>query len=168
MIKKVKIGGGQRIQNRILAKLLVQETSKFAQPFDHLDHVQYMITDWTTIWHLGIIDGTRHFVPLYIVRRAKRLLQLLKDLIWLGLLKFATKLIIHRCQHNALDSSLIRNPLQISIPDQILSTNRREFGCWICYHIKNPLVLQDNPQFFIPTIEIETLQFLTIQKWSKW
>ena len=39
MIEKVKIGGGQRIQNRILAELLMQGASKLAQQFDHLDHV---------------------------------------------------------------------------------------------------------------------------------
>ena len=123
-----------------------------------------MISDQNSIQHLGVVDGTRHSVPLYIIRGAKIFLQLLKDLNWLGLLNFVTKLVIHFCQHYASDSSPIRTPLQTSVPDQTLSTGRRDFGCQIHYHIKDPLVLQDNPQLWIPAIEIRILQLFFIEK----
>ena len=95
----------------------MQGTSELAQSFDHLDHVEYMISDRSTIWHPSIVDGTRHFVSFYIIRHAEGFLQLLKDFIWLDLLELATELVIYRCQHDASNSGLIRYPLQISVPD---------------------------------------------------
>ena len=72
----------------------MQGTFDLTQPLNHLDHVQYMISDRTTIRHFDIVDHTRHFVSLYIVKYAKIFFQPLKDLIWLGLLKSATELIV--------------------------------------------------------------------------
>ena len=116
-----------------------------------------MISDRTTIQHPGVVDGTKHSIPYYIVKHAKGFLQLLKDLIWLDLLESATELVVHRYEHKASVSGPIRNLLQISVLDQISSTDRREFECRICYHIKNLLMLQDNPQFLISAIEIGIL-----------
>ena len=45
MTEKVQVGARQGVQYGILSKLLMQEKSKFAQTFSHLDHVQYMISD---------------------------------------------------------------------------------------------------------------------------
>ena len=111
---------------------------------DHLDHVQYMISDRCPFSHSSIENGTRHSVPFNVIWCIKGLLQLLKNLFGLGFLKLSTELIIHWSQHNAPHYRSIIKPLLVSVPNSSVNIWGWLFRYRIHYHIKDSFMLQDN------------------------
>ena len=94
---------------------------------------------------MGIEHYARGFVSLRILRGAEGLIQHLNDLLWLRILELTTKFIVHGYPYHTMYSRAIIEPLQISISDRSSGIRSRLLRCQIRYHIKNPLVLQENP-----------------------
>ena len=78
-----------------LSLAVVQEDVEFAQLFNLLDHVQYMIGNRCILPHPSIENGATSLMPLKIIKSTKRISQHLKQFLWLSLFKFLTELIIH-------------------------------------------------------------------------
>ena len=119
----------------------MQREAEFAQFFNLLDHVQYMIDNRCTLPHSGIKNGATNLVPLNVVRSTKRIPQHLKYFLWLSFFKLSTELIVHGDPHDVMNHGTIIEPLQINISDHSSGIRSRLLRCRICYHIKDPLVL---------------------------
>ena len=119
----------------------MQGEAEFAQFFNLLDHVQYMIGNRCTVPHSGIKNDATSLVSLNIVRSTKKIPQYLKHFLWLSFFKFSTELVVHRGSHNVTNRNVVVEPLQISISNRTSGVGSRLFRCRIHYHIKDPLVL---------------------------
>ena len=119
----------------------MQGKIELAQALDHLNYVQYMISDRCSFIHSCIENGTRYYIPFNVIWCPKGLLQLSKDLFGLSFLKLPTKLIVHGSQHYAVHHGSIIDPLLISVSDYSVPIRGWLFWCWIRYHIKGPLML---------------------------
>ena len=83
-------------------------------------------------------------MPFNIVKRAKRVVQHLKHLLWLGILEPTAELIIHCRQHYAQNGGAIIEPLLVSVSDRASSIQGWLLMCLIRYYIKNSLMLKDD------------------------
>ena len=93
----------------------MQVKAKLAQTLDLFDHVQYMISDRCPLLYSGVKDGTTSLISLNIVGSAEGLVQYLKHVLQLSILKLTTELVIHRSPHNAMHRDVIIDLLLISI-----------------------------------------------------
>ena len=103
-----------------------------------------MIDNRCTLPHPDIENDATSLMPLNVVRSIKGIPQHLKYFLWLSFFKLSAELVVYGDLHDTMNHGAIVEPLQISISNCSSDIRSKLLRCRIRYHIKDPLVLQDN------------------------